>query len=798
MEVKIFVSSRLREGCKSWRKIAKGLLEAKGFTPILFEFEPPADQPGHIKEWWESKIKSSNFLILILNKTLSAAVFDEFKTAGKNNIKRLVFVKDEGIIKKEGLKLIDYPENGLIISRKEEKQFYHTIKNVLKYVPIKSEDQFMKDLEKGILQYDTRMALPKELWSYYIEDNNSELERIKEVYVKPAKIYDNAMDKLEKEHFLIIAGSPNVGKTSMAYYAASEIRDLINSDETPSGILKMGGKLSSEQLKNVKNFIILFDDVFGKSKAELYYAYQYDDIVKLKDKNFLILTSRENILNEIKDKRTRFTEFSESEISDLTIKIEQEGSYTDEDLEIILKNHLEYYLKAKVINEKEKEYALKCKGGIVRKLRFPHNYEEFVRVELKKILGNGISFDEAIDNAKHIKRVVKNWFLNLPDNEKYFVFTVAFFSGLNEEDFERVYGEVIKILQKNPYLINGLRKETSSYITETGVIDFKHPTYWEGVRDGIRDKFETELHKIIPILEKLIKDKDSDVRSKAVIALGVIGEIIPDKVLPILENLAKDKDSDVQLKAAIILRVIGEIIPDKVLPILEKLIRDKDPDVRFSTAFALGGIVRVAPDKALPILNKLAKDKDPDARSSAANSLGWVGRVAPDKVLPILEKLAKDKDSKVRSEVVIALRWIGKTIPDKVLPILENLAKDKDSDIRFNAVFIIGVIGETIPDKVLPILNKLAEDKDPNARSKAAIVLGEVGKTIPDKVLPILEKLIKDEDSGVRFAAMFAFEGVGRVAPDKVLPILEKLAKDKDSGVRDITEQFIKRLKKIR
>jgi len=711
MNTKIFVSSRMNKSLKKWRELAYHIIKDElKLAPILFEKEPPDSK--HIIEWWRGKVKESEIYILILNKTLSAAVFDEFRTAYNNHKKILIFTLSSQMLKERRLEIKKSAEKELAISDEALSRFYDFV-NSRKHKKILKKDtygvQFMIDFKKGIFQYDPKATLPIALRSYCIEDDDSEMKRIKEVYVKPGKIYDEASDKLKKEHFLIIAGPPNVGKTSMAYYLASKRKGLINSDETPAGILKMSGELLPE-LKNVKNFVILFDDVFGKSKSEPYYANRYEAFLKLKDKNFLILTSRENILNEIKDKRTRFAEFSEYKINNVTIKIEQEGSYTDEELGVILKNHLEYYLKTRVINKKEKEYALKHKDEIISKLRFPHNYELFVRVELKKILENEISFNKAIDNAKNIKRVVKKWFLNLSEDEKYFVFTVAFFPYLNEGNLERVYEEVIKILQKNSSSsINVLRKETSSYITETGVIDFKHPTYWEGVWDGIRDKFETELRKIIPVLEKFVKNKDPYVRSKAVDALGEIGRAVPDKVLPVLEKLAKDKDFYVRFGTAIALGAIGGAVPDKVLPVLEKLAKDKDHYVRSSTAIALGEFGGAVSDKVLPILKKLAKDKDHYVRSSTAIALGEFGGAVPDKVLPVLEKLAKDKDSYVRSSIAIALKEIGRAVPDKVLPVLKKLAKDKDSYVRSSAVSSLGEIGRAVPDKVLPILKKLAK-----------------------------------------------------------------------------------------
>jgi len=55
--------------------------------------------------------------------------------------------------------------------------------------------------------------------------------------------------------------------------------------------------------------------------------------------------------------------------------------------------------------------------------------------------------------------------------------------------------------------------------------------------------------KVLPILKKLAKDKDSYVRSSAVSSLGWVGETVPDKVLPILKKLINDKYPGVRKRA---------------------------------------------------------------------------------------------------------------------------------------------------------------------------------------------------------------------------------------------------------
>jgi len=158
--------------------------------------------------------------------------------------------------------------------------------------------------------------------------------------------------------------------------------------------------------------------------------------------------------------------------------------------------------------------------------------------------------------------------LNLEVNKKYFVFTVALFPGLEEKKFDSVYEMVTEALQRRHVGLttgdlNALRSCTSSYITGTGRIGFRHPNYWEGVMEGILEECGRDLVDVIPALKELAKDRDSRARRAVAYALGMIGKIKPDETFPALKELAKDNDSDVRRTAEASLREILALISRK-------------------------------------------------------------------------------------------------------------------------------------------------------------------------------------------------------------------------------------------
>ena len=77
---KVFISSKIApDELAEERKIASEVIEQSYFYPILFEKEPGS--PTYCQEWWREQVRSAEVFLLLLDKTLRYAVFDEFKTA---------------------------------------------------------------------------------------------------------------------------------------------------------------------------------------------------------------------------------------------------------------------------------------------------------------------------------------------------------------------------------------------------------------------------------------------------------------------------------------------------------------------------------------------------------------------------------------------------------------------------------------------------------------------------------------------------------------------------------------------
>src|SRR5262249_47576563 len=89
---------------------------------------------------------------------------------------------------------------------------------------------------------------------------------------------------------------------------------------------------------------------------------------------------------------------------------------------------------------------------------------------------------------------------------------------------------------------------------------------------------------VIEALIALLKDENRDVRSRAAISLGQLGES-NENVIEALIALLKDQDRDVRDSAAYALGQLGES-NENVIEALIALLKDQGSDVRDSAAYA--------------------------------------------------------------------------------------------------------------------------------------------------------------------------------------------------------------------
>jgi len=162
---------------------------------------------------------------------------------------------------------------------------------------------------------------------------------------------------------------------------------------------------------------------------------------------------------------------------------------------------------------------------------------------------------------------------------------------------------------------------------------------------GKPDIKKMEENKDVNGLIKVLKDEDWHVRSRAVIALGYIGE---PAVEPLIEAL-KGKDGQVRSRAA---AALGNIRDERAVEPLINALKDEDWQVRVWAAEALG---KMGDNRGVEPMIQDLKDEDSDVRMGAARSLGNIG---DERAVEPLTQALKDEFVGVRGYAKKALEMI--------------------------------------------------------------------------------------------------------------------------------------------
>lgn len=114
-----------------------------------------------------------------------------------------------------------------------------------------------------------------------------------------------------------------------------------------------------------------------------------------------------------------------------------------------------------------------------------------------------------------------------------------------------------------------------------------------------------------------LSDKDSDIRVKAIIAMGELAKAA-NEVMPHLIRLGKDENSRIRMNAIWALGRLGKD-PNSISVFIAAL-TDEDTGVRTNAAWALGDMKELA-ETALLRLEEAKNDKNVDVRTAAQRSI---------------------------------------------------------------------------------------------------------------------------------------------------------------------------------
>jgi HEAT repeat protein len=228
----------------------------------------------------------------------------------------------------------------------------------------------------------------------------------------------------------------------------------------------------------------------------------------------------------------------------------------------------------------------------------------------------------------------------------------------------------------------------------------------------------------VPDLIGLLKDPDPQVRDRAIMVLGNIGEPAKSAV-PSLTALLSTKSA--QLPAAEALGKMGESAKPAIPNFIE-LLRSPDKTVRLTVAKALGKMGNSA-KSAIPGLVALLQDAEEGVqwfedspRFEALRALGEMDGV-PKSTIPRLVQLLQDE-----KRGYLAAAVLGKMTDSgaSIVPLVTPLLKHKSGSVRGNTIGILWNLGDA-SKPAIPSLVPLLNDPVRENRWDAESILKKLG-----------------------------------------------------------------------
>jgi hypothetical protein len=220
------------------------------------------------------------------------------------------------------------------------------------------------------------------------------------------------------------------------------------------------------------------------------------------------------------------------------------------------------------------------------------------------------------------------------------------------------------------------------------------------------------------------------------IAAWSLAAIGADSVPPLMEMLT-NSDPQLRYRATVALGMMGEPA-EPAVPVLLKMLADPDVKTRQEAAEALGCIGQ-QPDLVVPALMDTFADRD--VEFTAIESLGAFGERATNAIPALLALLSQTKD--------------------------ESITHDETREqymIRYVAPALDKISPETTKKEVIPLLiSGIKEPRSPWNQSMNIVTLGQMTNQ-PDLVIPTLLDALDSTDNPARNYTIYQLGGFGSAA----------------------------------
>jgi len=217
----------------------------------------------------------------------------------------------------------------------------------------------------------------------------------------------------------------------------------------------------------------------------------------------------------------------------------------------------------------------------------------------------------------------------------------------------------------------------------------------------------------LPVIVTATNDRDSNVRTAALRALGILGDA--RHVVQLAQKAAKAKGDESKAARQSLYRLRGDNVDKTIISSITKA----DSKVKLELVRSIG---KRGLTTANQTLLKSAKDADSKVRQESFKVLKTT---AGPKYLPELVNLLIVGSGREQKEAVKAIVIVAKKIPDqnrRAASVLAAMASVKKTDAKCSLLRVLGKIGD---DNALPQLRSSLKDKNSEVRDAAIRALSE-------------------------------------------------------------------------